>query len=37
MQIALLVQAEKKRSERANKRMAERTIDAQRVSATVPR
>jgi hypothetical protein len=30
-------QAEKKRSERMNKRMAERTIDAQRVSATLPR
>ena len=32
-----LLQAEKRRSERLNKRMAERTIDAQRVSATVPR
>ncbi|KAI8100478.1 hypothetical protein PSENEW3n2_00000670 [Picochlorum sp. SENEW3] len=30
-------QAEKKRVERMNKSMAERTIDAQRVSATVPR
>ncbi|KAG7668758.1 hypothetical protein Ndes2526B_g03616 [Nannochloris sp. 'desiccata'] len=29
--------AEKKRAERMNKGMAERTIDAQRVSATVPR
>lgn len=32
-----VLQAEKKRMERANKGMAERTIDAQRVSATVPR
>lgn len=32
-----LMQAEKKRLERANKTMAERTIDAQRASATVPR
>lgn len=31
------LQAEKKRSERLNRSMAERTIDAQRVSATVPR
>jgi erythromycin esterase-like protein len=30
-------QAEKKRIEQANRSMAERTIDAQRVSATVPR
>lgn len=30
-------QAEKKRAERMNKGLAERTIDAQRVSATVPR
>ena len=30
-------QAEKKRVERMNRGMAERTIDAQRVSATVPR
>jgi hypothetical protein len=30
-------QAEKKRIEKLNKGMAERTIDAQRVSATVPR
>ncbi|BDA50802.1 hypothetical protein COCOBI_17-0200 [Coccomyxa sp. Obi] len=30
-------QAEKKRMERASKTMAERTIDAQRASATVPR
>ena len=35
--MAVAMQAEKKRSERANKRMAERTIDAQRVSATIPR
>ena len=35
--LLLALQAEKKRSERANKRMAERTIDAQRVSATLPR
>ena len=32
-----LLQAEKKRLERAAKSMQERTIDAQRVSATVPR
>ena len=32
-----MVQAEKKRVEKLNKGMAERTIDAQRVSATVPR
>jgi hypothetical protein len=31
------VQEEKKRAERANKRLAERTIDAQRASAPVPR
>lgn len=30
-------QEEKKRAERANKRLAERTIDAQRASAPVPR
>lgn len=30
-------QAEKKRMERVSKSMAERTIDAQRASATVPR
>lgn len=33
----LHVQAEKKRLERVSKSMAERTIDAQRASATVPR
>ena len=31
------IQAEKKRAEAANKRLAERTIDAQRASAPVPR
>ena len=31
------MKAEKKRAERMNKSMAERSIDAQRVSATVPR
>jgi hypothetical protein len=31
------MQGEKKRLERAAKTMAERTIDAQRASATVPR
>lgn len=31
------LQAEKKRQDKINKGMAERTIDAQRVSATVPR
>lgn len=32
-----LAQAEKQRAERQNKRLAERTIDAQRASAPVPR
>ena len=32
-----LTQAEKQRAERQNKRLAERTIDAQRASAPVPR
>ncbi|PSC74084.1 DNA damage-inducible 1-like [Micractinium conductrix] len=35
--IKSVYQAEKKRTDRLNKGMAERTIDAQRVTATVPR
>ena len=35
--ITAALQTEKKRMERASKSMAERTIDAQRASATIPR